>query len=347
MNAFVAFFFGFLLAIFNLQVPLWLTKIVALLILIYMFFIDSARLKPKLLYKYYFFESTLAIFLTLMNACILYFISDKAVGGVSWSILAIAAIDFRMIPSMLAHPLIPLRVRELWNIYSSLSGIILMCLITAFEAPNALSVIQAIIIGLIFGLVMGKILSMLKFPPLIFFMPLCIYLLTERINSHSFLSTLVAGLVFGSRNRFSCIPIFLFSSKYHQWCLALVFFLLGGISSQVVSNTSWGTLGVAAAYILVFYPLLAFVTMLATSFRWETKVVTAFFSPKGIVSACFFLLIYAHYQFAVFEFWIYILSVFLFPIITPFIIRWYGGIFTGRDPFSKLEEHSASIELPK
>ena len=236
-----------------------------------------------------------------------------------WEAALLAAIlaptDAALGQSVVASPLVPSRIRQALNVESGLNdGIALpFVLLFAYLAADIMEpsggrnwlMFAAAQIGLGFGAgiaIGGMAAALIDWAarkgwmaetyegPAVIGAALLAFAGAELVGGNGFISSFVAGMVFGNLVRGRCSFLFTFAEAEGQFLTLLTFLIFGAaIVPEALGHLTWTMLFYAVLSLTVIRMVPIGLSLIGTGLRTPTLLFLAWFGPRGLASILFAL----------------------------------------------------------
>lgn len=118
------------------------------------------------------------------------------------------------------------------------------------------------------------------------------YTAATKIGGNGFISSFVAGLVFGNIVKDKCQFIFEFAESEGQILIWGAFFLLGlALVPEAVEHLTPEILGLILVSLFIVRPLAIWISLIGSDARTHTRLFFGWFGPRGLATALFALLV--------------------------------------------------------
>lgn len=318
---------------------------IAEIVLSTVLFVDAAKLRLSILVRHHPFSIATALFACFFYGIVFWYTLPNESWHTLFPLLALVSYDILASKEFRYTQMIPPRIKQFLSLDGIIRTIVIAVLLSFVLQSDWSSATYSLLIGAVFALLVFGFLYLTKQNAILYIVPLLTYFISKQLVGEGIIATLACGLLIGNFARSFCSDLISLFGKLYPVLFSITLFLFGLKFGETLLQTV--RLNMVITTLLIVFLLHAVsisVIFLCARMHWQTFVIGSLCNLPGIVPFLFATLFTETNQ--GFLSGMLTLSFLLHVLYLPRLIRWYGTIFTGRDPFSRLQEHKPTIELP-
>lgn len=311
----------------------------------YLLFIEAARIRISLLVYAHKMPLGIAIFATATYFLLWYRLLPHEGLFVCALFLLVSAYDVRWINVWRVNVAIPHRVEQILFGDGAMRTLFAALLIGGLHLGSIEGIVYAVCIAGLSVLAVQFFRYMHMFQIAAFVIPPAVFFTGVAVAGDGIVAAILSGGVVGNMFRQPCGPILHKSLACYPILSACIVALFGYVYGPVLTKTFHPTIIMLAIGCSIFvHAVLYAIAFMFRKMQWETYLLAGMSALPSMLSLVLCLLCVPKEQGLLPTLIAY--SMLIHFATLPWIMKWYGKIFTGRDLYSQLEEHRVVPKLP-